>query len=82
MSDNVVKMPSKSKLSWAVYVPGERMPMFFEATDFYISEDHILYLSNGPYRTYAVVDADNVKNVVAIFHHWDYVERVEERESA
>lgn len=70
MNDNVTKLPSKSKVSFAVYVPGERMPTFIEAENYVIAEGHILCLTKGSHPFGSTT--------VAAFHSWDYFERFEE----
>lgn len=69
MTDNIVKLPTKAKITWAIFVPTQRTPIIIEATDFEVSEDRMLYLRRGP-------------DVVAMFNNWDYAEMFEERESA
>lgn len=50
MSDKVEQVSGKETIKWTVYGPGRVILARIEATHYHVGEDHILYLSNGPYR--------------------------------
>jgi glutathione S-transferase len=61
---NITKLEPKKPESYAITTPVQRVPVFVDADRYVVTDDHILYLYRG-------------EKIAAVFHTWEYFERME-----